>query len=190
MRGPVESINEPAPPSLHLDEFGEELQKNLGMPQGKVLAFRAAVELKWNTCTTCGPLMLQSQQEMAEVFEQAGLADNEVATIKMCLGTVANPHKFPPSSPQPADDSPPKLEKKGKKGGSTKEVSETLQTRRPTLAPEHYFPPSQFDPHRLGNVTRNEYELRQLIVQEVCVLPDTSRACHTSPPLGPHSHTP
>ena len=120
MRGPVESINEPAPPSLHLDEFGEELQKNLGMPQGKVLAFRAAVELKWNTCTTCGPLMLQSQQEMAEVFEQAGLADNEVATIKMCLGTVANPHKFPPSSPQPADDSPPKLEKKGKKGGEHK----------------------------------------------------------------------
>ena len=125
MRGPVESINEPAPPSLHLDEFGEELQKNLGMPQGKVLAFRAAVELKWNTCTTCGPLMLQSQQEMAEVFEQAGLADNEVATIKMCLGTVANPHKFQgevgmlvPQQKAADDPPPPSWRRRGRRGGA------------------------------------------------------------------------
>ena len=140
MRSALESINQPAPPSLHLDLLGEELVKNLGMLEEKVVAFRAALTLKAeSSCTTCGPLLQQSAQTMAEVFKLAAFEVNDVATIKMCLGSVAQPHQFRVDPETKTAAHVPS--QKGKKGGCLTEVSEMLQTRRPPMEAEHYFPP-------------------------------------------------
>lgn len=166
MRTALESIHSPAPPDLPFAQLEQELETNLGMSRDKAHAFRAAVTGKWSTCSTCGPLMLQSEQEMAQVFEVAGLSERDVATVKMCLGSATEPHKFSSGAIVKAAEPPEDVSLK-KKGGSTTESQEVLRMRRPDLEAEHYFPPAQFDAHRPGAPTRNENKLRVLIVQEV-----------------------
>ena len=159
----------------------------MGMLEAKVVAFKAALTLKVDSsCTTCGPLMQQSDQTMTEVFKLAALEVNDVATIKMCLGSVAQPHQFPPD-PETMIAKHVPSQNKGKKGGCLTEVSEMLQTRRPTMEAEQYFPPPQFDAQRLGCVTRRDSKLRALIVQEVSarrtrVARTRSALSHSLPP--------
>lgn len=182
MRTAAESVANPAPPSLTLDLLEQELNSILGMPLARVHAFRAAVAKRWDNCQTCGQLMVQSSQAMEEVFKEAALDESAVATIRMCLGSVQAPHIFPPETCEVKNDHDV-CKGLSKKGGGTTERCETLGSRRPDMKACEYFPPAQFDAHRLGALTRNESKLRTLIVQEVCALCDTHVTRHASPAL-------
>lgn len=110
--------------------------------------------------------------QMREACYDAGMNKFSEQGLAMLLGKVGEPFIF---SPPKHNKEPPRdeaangkdevqLEKKGK-GGILKEKMEMLIARRPYMT--SYFPPHQFDTHRIGHPHRCQSELRKLIVQEV-----------------------
>ena len=173
MRSALASLSEPAPPELPLGDLANELIINLHMPASKVHAWLIGTRFNSNTTyETCGELLDFPSQQMDAVSESVGLTAEEMALIKVCLGTVNAPFQFAPTpSAIPLGTTvdvnvvhPVKLAKGGK-GGSRTEKSEILPYRRAPLV--DYYPPAKFDEHRRGCITRNESTLRKMIVQEV-----------------------
>ena len=168
MRSVAESLNVPAPPSMSLLLLQEELVANLHMPSDKLDAWRSALDVSHPTCQTCGDIMTLNSEEMRAAFEKAELTNSEVATVRLCLGTAADPFHWCATTVT-EDELDVKPKKATKKGGPKSEKAEVLVIRRPDMGDGQYFPPAQFDAHRPWAITRNERDLRKLIVQEVCM---------------------
>ena len=168
MRTGHESLYEEAPPTLTLAELISELTQNMHLQASKMIAWSVWVQnhvgADVNVDAQVFRQMLRSDFESSCTAAQ--LTEYEALQIRTCLGSVDTPCTFATSSALVLGEGQ-SLEKKSKKGGATNEAAEVLKERRPKMQPGQYFPPACFDVHRLHAPTRDEAQLRKLIVQEV-----------------------
>lgn len=187
VRSAAQALHEAVSPLQSIPDFHWELINYLHIPTTKVLEWQAALRIAVGSVEilTCGDLMQIKPEHMEQAIQASQLSASEVSTIKMCLGTACTPFEWRSLSEEnsaktnetSALPDPPK----SRKGGGMTEAAEVLATRRPTLVAQNYFPPTQFDMHRLGCGTRNEQTLRRLIVQEVRVLKNCSLRGNNTP---------
>ena len=178
MRTAAETLQERAPEELTIDNIERELIQNLHMKQENaaswvttVRAHFASVSSVPHDVVTAKEIMGLSMGEMHAVCFEAGLTRGDLNNIAIVLGSTTSPFQWEvlkrtanPTSlvvVNPEDD----VKMKVQKGGSKDNVAEQLLMRRPSVT--SYFPPAQFDAHRLYAPTRDETKLRALVVQEV-----------------------
>ena len=148
--------------TMPISELEEELVTHWGIPRPKVHAWRSFLE---EQCKTSGDVQVSqvSHAAMLGASEKAELSGEEVDSIKMCIGSASRPFTFPGKE----DVDVKKDVNKQTKGGGMTEVAEVLTVRRPPLDAANYFPPANFDAHRVGLESRNEEQLRKACVKEV-----------------------
>ena len=156
MRAARASFHEPAPMSMPVSELEEELVAHWFIAQDKAHAWLGFLG---SECKTSGDVMSKvSQDAMVSASEAAELTDEEVLSIRMCLGSPSNPFHFPRFEILVDDKKDVFLKKP--KGGALKEVAEVLTVPSMPMDAAHYFPPPCFDAHRPGLESRNEEQLR------------------------------
>ena len=176
MRTAAETLQERAPEELTIDNIEWELIQNLHMQQENAASWVAAVRAHFASVSsvphdvvTAKEIMGLSMGEMHAVCFEAGLARGDLNNIAIVLGSTTWPFQWESKRTNPTslvvvypeDD----VKMKVQKGGSKDNVAEQLLMRRPSVT--SYFPPAQFDAHRLYAPTRDETKLRPLVVQEV-----------------------
>ena len=113
--------------------------------------------------------------------------------MEMLIGTLWTPFKFGKESPHQPEPAPQTTGETttNKKGGAKCNKGEVVVPRRPPV--KDYFPPGEFDIHRVGSALRDEGAIRKLIPKEVTcklaplTLPHTTLACPL--PFSPGCHT-
>lgn len=176
MRTAAETLQERAPEELTIDNIERELIQNLHMQQENAASWVTAVRAHFASVSsvphdvvTAKEIMGLSMGEMHAVCFEAGLTRGDLNNIAIVLGSTTSPFQWESKRTNPTslvvvypeDD----VKMKVQKGGSKDNVAEQLLMRRPSVT--SYFPPAQFDAHRLYAPTRDETKLRALVVQEV-----------------------
>ena len=175
----VKAMNEPFPEGGSISDLVHEMVLHADAPpqrEGALVAmFQVAAPdvASFKDMSTAGVERLRVACSLLPVVMQKTM---------MLLGTMVEPHKpSPDTAPLVDDDGADDATPLAKKGGTLKNVGEVLIPRRSPIT--EYFPPSVFDPHRIGSSLRNENALKKLIPSEVCITgghPDC---------LVPHSNT-
>lgn len=176
MRTAAETLQERAPEELTIDNIERELIQNLHMQQENAASWVTAVRAHFASVSsvphdvvTAKEIMGLSMGEMHAVCFEAGLTRGDLNNIAIVLGSTTSPFQWESKRTNPTslvvvypeDD----VKMKVQKGGSKDNVAEQLLMRR--RSGTSYFPPAQFDAHRLYAQTRDETKLRALVVQEV-----------------------
>jgi hypothetical protein len=176
MRTAAETLQERAPEELTIDNIERELIQNLHMQQENAASWVTAVRAHFASVSsvphdvvTAKEIMGLSMGEMHAVCFEAGLTRGDLNNIAIVLGSTTSPFQWESKRTNPTslvvvypeDD----VKMKVQKGGSKDNVAEQLLMRR--RSGTSYFPPAQFDAHRLYAQTRDETKLRVLVVQEV-----------------------
>ena len=176
MRTAAETLQERAPEELTIDNIEWELIQNLHMQQENAASWVAAVRAHFASVSsvphdvvTAKEIMGLSMGEMHAVCFEAGLTRGDLNNIAIVLGSTTSPFQWESKRTNPTslvvvypeDD----VKMKVQKGGSKDNVAEQLLMRR--RSGTSYFPPAQFDAHRLYAPTRDETKLRPLVVKEV-----------------------
>ena len=176
MRTAAETLQERAPEELTIDNIEQELIQNLHMKQENAASWVTAVRAHFASVSsvphdvvTAKEIMGLSMGEMHAVCFEAGLTRGDLNNIAIVLGSTTSPFQWESKRTNPTslvvvypeDD----VKMKVQKGGSKDNVAEQLLMRR--RSGTSYFPPAQFDAHRLYAQTRDETKLRALVVQEV-----------------------
>ena len=176
MRTAAETLQERAPEELTIDNIERELIQNLHMQQENAASWVTAVRAHFASVSsvphdvvTAKEIMGLSMGEMHAVCFEAGLTRGDLNNIAIVLGSTTSPFQWESKRTNPTslvvvypeDD----VKMKVQKGGSKDNVAEQLLMRRRSVT--SYFPPAQFDAHRLYAPTRDETKLRALVVQEV-----------------------
>lgn len=176
MRTAAETLQERAPEELTIDNIERELIQNLHMKQENAASWVTAVRAHFASVSsvphdvvTAKEIMGLSMGEMHAVCFEAGLTRGDLNNIAIVLGSTTSPFQWESKRTNPTslvvvypeDD----VKMKVQKGGSKDNVAEQLLMRRRSVT--SYFPPAQFDAHRLYAQTRDETKLRALVVQEV-----------------------
>ena len=138
--GDIMTLSVPAPPSMSLAlNFSEGMCMPSDMPSDKLSAWRSALDVSHPTCQTCADIMTLNSEEMRAAFEKAELTNSEVATVRLCLGTAADPFHWCATTVT-EDELDVKPKKATKKGGPKSEKAEVLVIRRPDMGDGQYFP--------------------------------------------------
>ena len=176
MRTAAETLQERAPEELTINNIERELIQNLHLKQENAASWVTAVRAHFASVSsvphdvvTAKEIMGLSMGEMHAVCFEAGLTRGDLNNIAIVLGSTTSPFQWESKRTNPTslvvvypeDD----VKMKVQKGGSKDNVAEQLLMRR--RSGTSYFPPAQFDAHRLYAQTRDETKLRALVVQEV-----------------------
>lgn len=176
MRTAAETLQERAPEELTIDNIERELIQNLHMKQENAASWVTAVRAHFASVSsvphdvvTAKEIMGLSMGEMHAVCFEAGLTRGDLNNIAIVLGSTTSPFQWESKRTNPTslvvvypeDD----VKMKVQKGGSKDNVAEQLLMRR--RSGTSYFPPAEFDAHRLYAQTRDETKLRALVVQEI-----------------------
>ena len=150
-------MHEPFPADGTVGDLGRELVLHCGVPAEKesdVVNNLGGADADVTNLKT-----LKEAQLGILLFGPLGnTMAQHIGSIKMLLGTFQQPFVFENGDGQSSSK---------KKGGSTTNLGSDLPTRRPLI--KDYFPPAEFDPHRIGSDERDESAIRRLIPKEVCV---------------------
>ena len=103
--------------------------------------------------------------------KEAALVDDIITGLSVLIGTVKAPFAWEGGTDLKFNDT----SSKKKRGGETQNLHSTLTQRR--ILPKEYFPPVQFDDHRVGSAKRNELTIRKLIPKEVWPTADVTLSC-------------
>ena len=153
------AMHEPFPADGTVGDLGRELVLHCGVPAEKesdVVNNLGGADADVTNLKT-----LKEAQLGILLFGPLGnTMAHHIGSIKVLLGTFQQPFVFVNGDGDGESSSK-------KKGGSTTNCGSDLQTRRPIM--KGYFPPAEFDPHRIGSDERDESAIRRLIPKEVCV---------------------
>lgn len=161
MRSKEETVMQPAPSELSLEEIKEELVINLGMPQEVAQKLTVALAKEYEVNDVSKLKQLASNKMLNLCFREE-LTKVHLHMVRILLGTAVEPFEFLEVKEEHDND---KGDKKTRKGGAQQIVAGMLLERRAPL--QKYFPPEEFDLHQAGKTTRNEAVLRKLVVKEL-----------------------
>ena len=165
MRTAAQTLQERAPEALAIEAIEQEMVQNLHMKLEHAAAWVTAVRAHFSNvvCVTAKEIMGMSFMEMHAICFEAGLSRGDLNNVAILLGSTASPFQWEASPRTTHSDNNVKVKKS--KGGQMGNAAEQLMGRRPPMT--SYYPPAEFDAHRRYAGTRDETQLRKLIVQEV-----------------------
>ena len=163
----VQAVQEPFPEDGTIQDLTMELTIHCQFPADKQSALWEALGAESSIDQIKALSLHQVRTLVHSALGGSKPVEGVINNIQMLLGSFLQPFNFRDFEASTQTT---------KKGGCMMNRGGVLQPRRPI--PTQYFPPEEFDVHRIGSTSRNEAALRRLIPKEVCASMPVAQAHH------------